>query len=111
MILVNIPLVNGAPLPNFDQQTVLDAVTYTLRFRWNAREGAWYLLLLDEAAQVVLLGAMKIVCAWPLNAYRSGNPLPGVFMAFDSDGAGVDALLDDLGVRVKLYYLTGADLG
>ena len=111
MILINIPLIDGAPLPFFEQQTVLDAVTYTLRFRWNNREGAWYLSILDEASETMLLADMKIVVPWPLNAYRSGNPMPGALIAFDSEGLDQDPALTDLGIRVKLYYVTGADLG
>lgn len=107
---INIPLAQGEPLPNFEMQVVLEAVTYTLRIRWNDRLEAWFMTLLDEGAETILIAGMRLVVSWPINAYRSGSKIPGVFILFDTTGQDLDPQLNDLGVRVKLYYLTSTDL-
>lgn len=107
---LNIPLVEGEPLPNFEAQYVLEAVTYTLRFRWNDRLGAWFMAILDADAETVRSQGIRVVINWPLNGYRSGKPLPGQLMAFDSTGQDLDPQLNDLGTRVKIYYFTVAEI-
>jgi hypothetical protein len=44
----------------FTQETLLDGTTYRLTFRWNVREGAWYLDLLT-AEDVLIAGGLKLV--------------------------------------------------
>lgn len=111
MIEIPIPRPEGAPLPWFDMQVVLDSVTYTLELRWNKRAAAWFLTLWDETAATRLYASMKAVIAWPLNAYRSGAKLPGALILFDTSGQSLAPALADLGDRVRLYYITEADLG
>ncbi len=108
---IDIPLSEGAPLPNFDMQAPLDGVTYTLQVRWNVRAGAWYLDVLDEAGENVLLAGVKLVVNWPLGAYSTGRQPPGVFTVVDTGGQGADPDLAGLGVRWTLLYFTAAEMG
>lgn len=110
MIELSIPLSEGAPLPFFDVQYVLDAVTYTLQFRWNARLEAWFFDVLDEAAATYLVAGVRVVVGWPLTAYRDLIVPPGQFVAIDTTNSDTDPALTDLGIRVKLYYITAEDL-
>jgi hypothetical protein len=108
---IDIPLSEGAPLPFFDMQASLEGVTYTLQFRWNVRNSAWYLDVLDEAGESILVAGVKVVADWPLSAYTVDRQPPGVFIAADTTGTGTDPALTDFGVRVVLLYYTSTELG
>lgn len=60
-LLLNIPLVEGEPLSNFEAQYVFEAVTYTLRFRWNDRLGAWFMAILEADALTVRAQGIRVV--------------------------------------------------
>lgn len=110
-LAIDIPLSEGAPLPNFDMQAPLEGVNYTLQIRWNVRVAAWYMDVLDEAAEVVLLAGIKLVTSWPLAAYVPGRQPPGAFVISDTNGEGLEPDLAGLGVRWTLLYYTAAELG
>lgn len=107
---IKIPQIEGAPPAWFDMQITLESVTYTLEFKWNKRLGAWFLHVLDEGATEVLIAGMRVVVNWPLNAYRSGNALPGLIVAYDTRQENTDPGLADLGRRVRLFYYTSTEL-
>lgn len=98
-------------LPFFDLQAVLDGTTYTLQFRWNVRCSAWFMDVLDETADNVLVGGLQLVVDFPLGVYQTGRNPPGVFMLIDASGLGLDPGINDLGQRVRLLYFTAAALG
>lgn len=112
--MLSIPL--RSDLPFFDVQAVLDGVTYTLEFRWNTREGFWYMHILTEGGDPILMG-IKCVVAWPL-ARRTPDPRRplGVLSFIDTGGGQVDPSYDpatgkgDLGDRVQLLYFEAAEL-
>lgn len=110
-VRLDIPLSEGAPLPNFDFQTSLDGANYTLQIRWNVRWASWYLDVLDEQAQVVQIAGLRLCANWPLAAYNTGRSPPGSFVLVDSAGEGADPDISSLGVRHKLLYYTAAELG
>lgn len=101
---------SGDPLPYFDLQVPLDGVTYTIEFRWNKRNQAWYLNLWDESEQTLYLAGQRLVAMYPLGAWVTGRQPPGVLYVLDTSGLGDDPGLGDLGVRHQLYYITAADL-
>lgn len=111
--LIEIPLSEGAPLPFFDVQAVLDGVTYTLQIRWNVRASSWYMDVLDEAGGTVVAGGAghRLVANWPLGAYRTGRQPPGAFLCEDTSGQDLDPALADLGTRCRLLYFTASELG
>lgn len=109
------------PLPFFDVVASLDGVNYTLQFRWNERgmrllsdgteeEGSWFITVLDEPGQEVILGDVKLVVDWPLWRVRADRTPPGFLIAFDTSGEGIDPGLDDLGVRVVIDYITADEI-
>jgi hypothetical protein len=106
---LQIPL--RSDLPHYDMQVVLEGVTYTLEFRWNARDAAWYMNLMTEAGVAIWM-SIKIVVDLPL-AFRCKNPLkpPGKFIAFDTTGAKADPGEADLGNRVQLLYFEKSEIG
>lgn len=105
---VKIPL--RSDLSYFDLQIALEAVNYTLLFRWNLRESSWYMDIYDEQGVTLIVAGLKLVADSLLGIVRTGRKPPGAFIALDTSGLGVDPGLNDLGVRVKLLYYTLAEL-
>lgn len=103
-----IPIDVGDPF--FDVQVTLEDVTYTLQFRWNVREEAWYMHILDAEGTTVLHAGLKLVADWPLATYTTERQPPGILVARDTSGEGRDPGLDDLGDRVQLVYYTLAEI-
>lgn len=96
--------------PHFQVQMELEGVSYTLTFRWNERDTAWYLTLGD--GEGVELVTSKVVIDLPLFGRRrsvAGRP-PGTFVAVDTTGAGRDAGYEDLGDRVQLLYFDASEV-
>lgn len=89
---------------NYTQITALDGRDYELGFRWNQREGRWYLSV-STAEDGVIQGPTKVVADWPLIYPEQDLPLPpGTLMAVDTTGQGRDPGLAELGARVVLVY-------
>ena len=109
MIFVNLPAPQSPPIPFLDVSVVLDDVTYTLSFHWNSRDDGWYMTVLDESGQVIILGAVRLVADWPLYRNVVTRKPPGLLMVRDTSGAGSDPGLSDLGGRCVLVYLTDAE--
>lgn len=92
----------------FSLQATLDAVTYTLEFRWNVRLEAWFMSIFDAQGTTPYLVGIRLVVDWPLGAYNTGRTPPGLFFALDTGapvGGGIDPGFDDLGDRVRLAYV------
>lgn len=90
--------------------SVVDGTEYIFDVRWNARDGAWYMDLLDVEEDPIRTG-MKIVLGSLIGA-RSADPrYPlGAFVASDLANSGIDAGFDDLGVRVVVFFYTATEL-
>lgn len=88
----------------------LDGITYALEFRWNDRDGAWFLQV-GDANGVPLISGLK-VCLGILLLGRATSKLlpPGDFMAIDTAGRNAEAGFEDLGRRVQILYFTSAEL-
>lgn len=105
---VVIPL--RSDLPHFDLQVVLSDTVYTLEFKWNQREGAWYMDVRTEDGEPIVSG-VKVVVDFPL-ARRSQDPRrpAGALVAIDTTERQRDPRWDaelqvgDLGDRVQLLY-------
>ena len=97
-------------VPHYQAQVALEGRTYTLTFRWNAREEAWFLSIGDAAGNIVLANR-KVVLSFPLTSrFRLPGLPPGEFVAVDTTGRGQEAGLSDLGERVQLLYVEAASL-
>ncbi len=107
-----------ASVPESVQVTALDNVPYELRFSWSDRSEAWYLSVAiqrdgDDPAPILI--GVRIVVGYPPLAGLTGpdRPLGEILPVDVSDplGAGADPTRYDLGTRVMLMYVTGAELG
>jgi len=95
-------------LPFYEQQSTIDGVDYTLTFRYNQREEAFYLSFGDVEGNDIVKG-LKLVCDWPLLlGHREPNLPTGEFYVFSSllgdDNQPKIGELGD-GRRCSLYYL------
>ena len=94
----------------YRRRIVLDGREYEFLFDWNGREEKWFLSLADEAGTAIVSG-IKIVADYPLLRLVTDNRKPpGVLMARDASGAGLDPHFVDLGQRVTMVYVPIEDL-
>lgn len=104
------------PLPtdeadSFTQRTRLDGVDYTFRYSHNSRSDSWTLDIAaiggpDQEPIPIVTGA-KIFIGNDLLRYADHElKPPGVLLALSSDGTRRAPTQDELGTRVRLYYLT-----
>jgi hypothetical protein len=94
----------------FVQETELDGTTYRLTFRWNAREGAWYLSVHDLEDQPLIPGR-KLVCGAFLGRHArvEGQP-PGQLLVINTASPGRDPGRDDFanGAAALIYEEVGS---
>lgn len=104
----------------FQFSTELDGVTFGFAFRWNEREGNWYVSLLDGDGNALVSGRKIVVGAGLFRAYRANPKVmqSGDVYVIDTDAGvttgdvlGIDPGYSDLGSRVVLTYATDAELG
>lgn len=92
-------------LSHYTMQVELDRVLFLLTFRWNEREGYWYLSIADSNGVDVATG-IKIVINTPLlrRCVSAGRPT-GELIALDAaTNTSGDPGLNELGGRVVLVY-------
>lgn len=100
-----IPFTPGDPSYEFETQLGSETVRFVVY--WNSRDEAWYFDLRSADNRPIAHG-IKIVLGVPLGR-RVAHPIfrRGMLVAIDVSGTGRDATLDDLGVRVRVVYMTG----
>lgn len=104
--MITIPVGNDS---SFVQSVTIDGVVFNLSFKWNARQEAWALAILDSE-KVTIIAGIRIVANYDLLNGKVDARLPdGVLLALDMEGQGVDPGIDDLGNRVLLIYATRAE--
>ena len=106
---LTIPLRQG--LPYFSLQVQLEAVTYTLTFRWNDRQSAWFMDIANEDESTIYESGVRVVVGYPLAVNTANRQPPGVFIAIDTTKKDEDPGLNELGARVQLLYFSAAELG
>lgn len=95
---------------NYSVSTTLEGVTYTFVVRWNGRAGSWFFDLYDVDGNIIMAGIRILTGANLGRRCTDPRKPPGAIVASDLSGAGREATRDDLGTRVKLYYIPVADL-
>lgn len=107
-MIIDLPITQDGSWFQFSIE--LDQVTYGFEFRWNEREGCWYLTLRDGEGNA-LLSSRKVVLGALFRKYRgtAGVPQLGDVYVFDTSGGELDAGLEDLGRRVVLTYASDSE--
>lgn len=107
MLTIPLPIIDAA---SFTQRTQLEGVDYTLRYCHNSRSDSW---TLDVAAlggndqePIPIVTGVKLFIGNDLLRYASSEiKPPGILLALSSDGSRIAPRKDELGSRVRLYYL------
>jgi hypothetical protein len=94
---------------NYTQSFTLDNVEFKLNFRYNNREGQYYVSLFDANNNSLLYGAKLVKDTLLFNRFRKeGFPL-GDLVAL-SPYIDDKIHLDDFATSLELFYITGAEL-
>lgn len=103
------------PLPteladSFVQRTRIEGVDYTLRYSHNSRTDSWTIDISalggNDQQDIPIITGMKIFIGNDLLRYASHElSPPGTLLAISSDGTRKAPTLNELGPRVRLYYL------
>lgn len=94
----------------FGFSTELEGVTYSFSWRWNDRDGAWYLEIGDGSGVVLITGIKVVVDKFLLGGSNLEGLPSGDFIAIDTTGRELDAGFEDLGRRVQVHYFTRDEL-
>lgn len=91
-------------LSAYTMRVDLSDVEFELDFRYNQREGFWYLSVADQLGDPIVSG-IKITVGIPLlrGCVDLRRPI-GELIAIDTSNTHTEAGLEDLGDRVQLIY-------
>ena len=123
---IQLPTPANPPLPSIDVSVTLDGALYTLSLVWNETQELWFMSVLDNLGQTVLMGDQAMISEWPLYASRIAAPIAdaiqsgvfayfglriprGYFLVRDTGGT-ENATLAGLGLRWQLWYLEAAEV-
>lgn len=88
----------------------LDNLKFTFAFEWNDRDSGWYFSITDANANALLSGRRVVIGVPLIGIYRDTRLPPGELVAIDTSSQDQEAGLTDLGERVKMIYVTQAEL-
>lgn len=102
------PVLEMPLLPRFANYrfgATIETVPYLFDVRWNSRDAAWYMDVLEQGEAPIVLGVKLVLGAYLGRRCNHALFKRGVFMMQDTSGEGRDATFDDLGSRVVLVYM------
>lgn len=94
----------------YDMTVDLDGVTYLMTFRFNARDGFWYMDIADIEGAPIRTGIRIVLGADFLRLVRDIRKPPGLMAAVDTTGQGNEAGLEGLGRAVRMLYVESSSL-
>lgn len=86
----------------------LDGTFYRFQYKWNPRDTSWYLDIADDKGSATVRNLRMVIGDDILAPHRSlgQDACPqGNLSVIDTSGAGLEALREDLGVRVIVDYV------
>lgn len=107
-MIVEIP--TNADFDWYSLTAAMDGVDYRLVCHWNTRDERWYLTVVDADGETLVAGIPLVVDYPLLSRFTIDGLPPGVLMALDTTGEGMEPEHDDLGDRVRLIYIPQGDL-
>ena len=99
-----IPLTPAAT--NYRLRVPLDDQLYLFDIRWNSRDQAFYMDVLNIDETPIVHGLKLVLGASPGRTRAHKFFIDHMFRMIDSTGEGVDATFDDIGKRVNLLHLS-----
>ena len=96
--------------PSYRVGTTLAGGQFIFDLRWNARDVSWYMNIFTDN-ETPLRRSIKVVLGTLLGGRSALEDFPdGIIFAADLTGAGQEAGLDDLGTRVRVYFIPNTEL-
>ena len=106
-------MVNEIPLTsefaNFQFQTTLELQVYGFSFAWNSRYERWSMSLFDGNDTPLVQGIVVMSGPIILSQYVYEGMPPGKIVFVDTSGEDIDPGRNDLGDRVRMFYITSDD--
>lgn len=101
---------NDTDALQYDQLTQLEGFEYLLSFFWSDVEGAWYMTVSDQNANLLAAG-IKLVCNVDLLSSFTNTALPpGVFIVNNLTNVDSDMMQpSDIRNNYPLCYITSDD--
>lgn len=103
--MATLELYSHSELTNYKFQTNLDGAVFDLQLFWNNRSQSWFLSLYDAQGAAIFEGKKVVAGASFLDRIQNDDAPAGTLLAFDTTGAGHKPGLQELGRRVKLFYV------
>lgn len=95
---------------NYEFVVELDGAEFKLRFKYNSRDDAWYLNILDTN-DVMLRAGLKVVNEWTLlRLWAEANRPRGELIAVNQGNVPAPPTLNQLGAEVVLTYLDATEI-
>ena len=102
MAILQIPTRNDLDAYSFVIE--LEKRNYLLRFRFNERMNTWFMDICKTDGTPILAGLPLLTDTDLVSRFVIPDLPPGLFVAVDESGQGMDAGRFDLGASVKLLY-------
>ena len=94
--------------PSQSAQVLIDDAYYTVIWRWNDRDRAWYFALADADGERIVSGVRVVLGADLLSGVPTGLGPDGGIVVIDASGRVDEPGLLDLGNRVQVLYIQRA---
>jgi len=103
-------LPTSTDVPYYEFEVELDDVEFKLEFRYNDRDDAWYMTVLDPE-DVVLRAGIRVVLSWALLRLWADTTRPGGDIISVNQGSVlVPPTLTQLGAEVVLNYFDASEV-
>lgn len=93
-----------------ETQFQLDGETFTFLVRWNERIDSWILSIYETDGTPIAVGRRITVGNFLFPWLVGSNRPSGQLMALDTKEEDVDPGHDDMGTRVKLFYIDAEEM-
>ncbi len=103
-----LPLVPS--IAHYTFSTTIEGAQYAFTVRWNGRDAAWYLDMFDVDGAPMAIGMRVVLGAFLGRRSTHDFFTAGGLYVTDLSNVGREATFDDLGVRVRVQYMTQNDL-
>lgn len=103
-------LPTSTTLPYYEFEVELDGVEFKLEFRFNDRDDAWYMSILDSE-DTLLRAGLRVVNSWLLlRLWAEATRPDGEIASVNQGQVLAPPTLNQLGAEVVLTYLDAAEV-
>lgn len=88
----------------------MDGTTFLLTLSWNQRSATWQISIFTSQEEPIRLGVLAAVNAPIFRAVQDSRLPKGQIWIQDIEGGSAEAGREDLGKRVRIFYLPAADM-